>query len=113
MELQQYKFCYAGSNMNFTVFADAPCHIRYVKSIPIPIGQTQVELYEIEPGTTTKWVVVKQVNGHKATLIVFLRRGKKVLENSIAKLSREIKSEIMQRFPKLAAEPETLLAASI
>ena len=111
MELQQYKFCYAGSSMNFTIFADAPCRIRYVKSIPIPIGQTQVELYEIEPGARTKWVVVKQINGHKATLKVFLRRGKKFLENSIVKLSREIKSEMMQRFPKLAAEPENLLAA--
>ena len=111
MELQQYKFCYAGSAMNFSVFADAPCRIRYVESIPIPIGKTQVELYEIEPGARTKWVVVKQVNGYKATLKVFLRRDKKFLENSIVKLSREIKSEIMRRFPKLAAEPKHLSAA--
>ena len=25
MELEQYKFCYAGSDMNFAVFSDDPC----------------------------------------------------------------------------------------
>ena len=111
MELQQYKFCYAGSGMNFAVFADDPCRIRYVKSIPIPIGYTQVELYEIEPGARTRWIVVKEINGHKTTLKVFLRQGKKFLENSMVDLSQKTKNQIMQRFPKLAAEPNRQMAA--
>src|SRR5882724_1373561 len=99
MELQQYKFCYAGNGMNFAVFSDSPCRISYVKSVPIPIGPSQVELYEIEPGARSQWIVVKQVDGHKNTLKVFLRENEKFLEHSMDQLSRETKKQIMQRFP--------------
>lgn len=111
MELRQYRFCFAGSDMNFAVFADDPCRTRYVKSIPIPIGYTEVELYEIEPGVRTRWIVVRQLNDHKTTLKVFLRQGGKFLENSMVDLSRETKKQIMQRFPKLVAEPRHRMAA--
>lgn len=111
MELQQYRFCYAGSNMNFAVFANDPCCTRYVKSIPIPIGNTEVALYEIEPGARTRWIVVKQLNDHKTTFKVFLRQGGKFLENSMVDLSRETKKQILQRFPKLVAEPKPPMAA--
>jgi hypothetical protein len=110
MELQQYKFCYAGNDMNFSVFADDPCRISYIRSVPIPIGHTQVEVYEIEPGARTKWVVVKQVDGSKNTLKVFLRQNERFLENSMDQLSRETKKQIMQRFPALATETKTLLS---
>jgi hypothetical protein len=110
MELQQYKFCYAGSAMNFSVFSDCPCRISYVKSVPIPIGHTKVELYEIEPGANTQWIVVKQVDGHKNTLKIFLRENERFLENSMGQLSRETKKQIMQRFPTLEAESKALLA---
>ena len=110
MELQQYKFCYAGSDMNFAVFSDDPCHISYVESVSIPIGHTKVELYEIEPGANTKWIVVKQVDGSQSTLKVFLRQDERFLENSMDQLSRETRKQIMQRFPALAAETKALLA---
>jgi hypothetical protein len=110
MELQQYKFCHAGSDMNFAVFSDDSCHISFVKSVPIPMGHTQVELYEIEPGARTRWIVVKQVDGPKNTLKVFLRQKERFLENSMDRLSRQIKKQIMQRFPVLAAEAKALLA---
>jgi hypothetical protein len=110
MELQHHKFCYSGSDMNFAVFSDDPCRISYVESIAIPIGHTQVELYGIEPGARTKWIVVKQLDGHKATLKVFLRQNEKFLENEIDDLSRETRSQIMQRFPNLAAEEKPPLA---
>jgi hypothetical protein len=111
MELHQCRFCYAGSDMNFAVFADAPCRTRFVKSIPIPIGYTEVELYEIEPGAGTRWIVVKQLNDNKTTLKVFLRQGDEFLENSVVDLSRETKKQIMQRFPKLVAAPKHRMAA--
>jgi hypothetical protein len=110
MELQQCKFCYAGSDMNFAVFSDDPCRISYVNSVPIPIGHTKVELYQIEPGARTQWIVVKQVDGSKNTLKVFLREEEKFLENSMDQLSSETKTEIMQRFPALAAETKALSA---
>ncbi len=111
MELQQYKFCYAGSHMNFAVFADDPCCTRYVKSIPIPLGHTEIALYEIEPGARTRWIVVKQLNDHKTTIKVFLRQGGKFLENPMVKLPRQTKKQIMQRFPKLVSEPNPPMAA--
>jgi hypothetical protein len=110
MELQQYKFCYAGSDLNFSVFSDCPCRISYLESVPIPIGSSQVELYEIEPGARTQWIVVKQVDGHKNTLKVFLRQNEQFLESSMDQLSRETKKQIIERFPTLEAESKTLLA---
>jgi hypothetical protein len=112
MELQQYRFCYAGSDMNFAVFSDDPCHVSYVKSVPIPIGHTKVELYEIEPGARTRWIVVRQVDGYKNTVKVFLRQNERFLENSMDQLSRETKKQIMQRFPTLAAQTKALLAGN-
>ena len=111
MELQQYRFCYAGSDMNFAIFADDPCRARYVKSIPISIGYSEVELYEIEPGAKTRWIVIKQLNDHKTTLKVFLRQGDKFLENSMVDLSLETKKQIRHRFPRLVAEPKHRMAA--
>jgi hypothetical protein len=104
MELQHHKFGYSGSDMNFAVFSDELCRISYIESIPIPIGHTQVELYGIEPGAGTKWIVVKQLDGRKATLKVLLRQHEKFLENSIAGLSLKTQNQIMKRFPSLAVE---------
>jgi hypothetical protein len=109
MELQHHKFGYAGNDMNFAVFADDPCRVSYVESIAIPIGHTQVELYGIEPGARTKWIVVKQLDGHKATLKVFLRQNEKFLENQIDDLPLETRSQIMERVPNLAADEKALL----
>jgi hypothetical protein len=78
MELQHHKFGYAGKDMNFAVFSDDPCRVSYVESIAIPIGQTQVQLYGIKPGARTQWIVVKQLDGHKTTLKVFLRQKEEV-----------------------------------
>ena len=110
MELQHHKFGYAGKDMNFAVFSDDPCRVSYVESIAIPIGHTQVELYGIEPGARTKWIVVKQLDGHKATLKVFMRQNEKFLENEIDDLPQETRSQIVQRFPNLAAEEKPRLA---
>ena len=107
MELQHHKFGYAGRDMNFAVFSDDPCRVSYVESIAIPIGHTQVQLYGIEPGARTKWIVVKQLDGPKATLKVFLRQNEKFLENQIDDLPQETRSQIMQRFPNLAAEEKS------
>ena len=110
MELQHHKFGYAGNDMNFAVFADDPCRVSYVESIAIPIGHTQVELYGIEPGARTQWIVVKQLDGNKATLKVFLRQNEKFLENQMGDLPQETRSQIMHRFPNLAGEEEPSFA---
>ena len=104
MELQHHKFGYAGKDMNFAVFSDDSCRVSYVESIAIPIGHTQVQLYGIEPGARTKWIVVKQLDGNKATLKVFLRQNETFSENEIDDLPLETRSQIVQRFPNLAAD---------
>jgi hypothetical protein len=81
------------------------CEVR-----TISIGHTKVELYEIEPGARTRWIVVRQVDGYKNTVKVFQRQNKRFLENSMDQLSRETKKQIMQRFPTLAMETKALLA---
>src|SRR5438552_10497346 len=43
MDLRESKFYYAGHDMNFAVFSDYPCRVRYVESIRLPIGQAPVE----------------------------------------------------------------------
>jgi hypothetical protein len=96
--------------MNFAVFSDDPCHIKYVESIAIPIGHTQVELYGIEPGARTQWIVVKQLDGNKATFKVFLRHNERFLENEIDSLPQETRSQIMQRFPQSGSGTEAAVA---
>ena len=113
MELQHHKFGYSGNVMNFAVFSDDPCHIKYLDSIPIPIGHTQVQLYGIEPGARTKWIVVKQLDGHKATLKVFLRNKETFLESEIDSLPLETRSQITQRFPNLTAQQMSTLPGKL
>jgi hypothetical protein len=36
MDLKESKFHYAGQDMNFVVFSDYPCQVRYVGSIRLP-----------------------------------------------------------------------------
>jgi len=111
MELRECKFYYAGHEMNFAVFSDDPCRARYLESIPLPIIQTKVDVYEIEPGANTQWVVVQQKDGDKNHLKLFVKKGEKFLENQTQHLSKELKKKIMQRFPKLIAEFQPPLAA--
>jgi hypothetical protein len=111
MELRDCKFYYGGQDMNFAVYSDDLCCARYLGSIPLPIAQTRVDVYEIEPGANTQWVVVKQRDGDKDNLKLFVRKGERFLENESQQLSKALKEQILQRFPKLTAEFKTPLAA--
>jgi hypothetical protein len=111
MELRDFKFYYGGQEMNFAVFSDDPCRTRYLESIPLPIAQTRVDVYEIEPGAKTQWILVKQKDGDKDNLKLFIRKGEKFLENESQTLPKELKKKILKRFPKLTTEFQTLLAA--
>ena len=35
---------------------DDSCLIRYLQSIPLPISSTQIDVYEIEPGASARWL---------------------------------------------------------
>jgi hypothetical protein len=111
MELKDCKFYYGGQDMNFAVYSDDPCRATYRESIPLPIAHTRVDVYKIEPGTKTQWVVIKQRDGDKDNLKLFVRKGEKFLENESQNLPKALKDKIIQRFPKLTAELNPLLAA--
>jgi hypothetical protein len=111
MELRECKFYYGGQEMNFAVFSDDPCRARYLESIPLPIAQTRVDVYEIEPGVKTQWILVRQKDGDKDNIKLFVKRGEKFLENAAQTLPKELKNKILQRFPKLPTEFQTLVAA--
>jgi hypothetical protein len=57
MDLNESKFYYAGEDMNFAVFSDCPCRVRYVESIRLPIDLAPVEIYTIEPAANGQWIV--------------------------------------------------------
>jgi len=111
MELKDCKFYYGGQDMNFAVYSDDPCRAMYRTSIPLPIAQARVDVYEIEPGANTQWVVVTQRDGDKDNLKLFVKKGDKFMENESQHVPKGLKEKILQRFPKLTAEFTAPLAA--
>jgi hypothetical protein len=103
MDLRESKFYYAGDDMNFAVFSDYPCRVRYIESIPLPIGQAPVEVYAIEPGANSQWVMVQQSNDGQSSLKFFLREGEIFRENQSHDLPEHLKEQIWQRVPKSSA----------
>src|SRR5262245_39144611 len=101
MELKECKFYHSGQEMNFALFSDSPCLTRYLQSIRLPIGPTHVDVYTIEPGAKTQWVVVKHVDGETSALQIFTRDGEAFLENQFERLAGEVQRKLVQRFPEL------------
>ena len=100
MDLKESKFYYAGHDMNFAVFSDYPCRVKYVDSIRLPIDLAPVEIYTIEPASNGQWVVVEQWNESESSLKLFLREGEVFRENQSHNLPLHLKEQIMQRVPK-------------
>lgn len=104
MELRECKFYCSGREMNFAVFSDDLCRAMYLESIPLPMIQIQVDVYEIEPGRNTHWVLIKQRDGEKNNFKVFVRRGNRFIENKVRRISKQLQRTILHRFPKLRPE---------
>jgi len=113
MDLRESRFYYAGQDMNFAVFSDYPCRVRYVESIPLPIIQTPVEVYAIEPAAHSHWIVVQQRNDGKTSLKFFVRvrDGETFRENESHELPKHLKEHILQRLPKSSEDGERPRAA--
>jgi hypothetical protein len=111
MDLKESKFYYAGDDMNFAVFSDYPCRVRYVDSIRLPIDLALVEVYTIEPASNGQWVVVEQKNEGKRSLKFFFREGEAFRENQSHNLPLHLKEQIMQRIPKSPWKSELSWAA--
>jgi hypothetical protein len=111
MELRDFRFYYGGQDMNFSVYSDVPSRAIYVGSISLPLAQSRVDIYELEPSAKTQWVVIKQRNGDKENLKFFVKKGDKYLESELHHLSKTVLENIVRRFPKLSAEFKPPLAA--
>jgi len=111
MDLRESKFYYAGHDMNFAVFSDHPCRVRYVERIRLPIGETSVEVYGIEPGANSQWIVVQQRNDGKGSLKFFVRGGEIFRETPFHDLPKHLKEGILQRVPKSSGTSERPWAA--
>jgi len=111
MELRDCRFYYGGQDMNFAVYSDIPCRAIYLGSIPLPFGQTRVDIYEVEPSEKAQWVIIKQRDCDKENLKFFVRKGDKILESELHHLSKTVRENIVRRFPKLSAEFKPPLAA--
>ncbi|MFN8009648.1 MAG: hypothetical protein U0V70_21960, partial [Terriglobia bacterium] len=69
------------------------------------------DIYELEPNAKTQWVVIKQRDGDKENLKVFVKKGDKHIESELHHLSKGVLENIFRRFPKLVAELKPSLAA--
>jgi len=101
MELKDCKFYYGGEGLNFAVFSDDACRTKFLESIHVSLTQTTIQVYEIEPGTKSQWVVVRQVDGKQDQIKLYVRQGESFFEEDNHDLSRELRTEIEQKFPRL------------
>jgi hypothetical protein len=111
MDLKESKFYYGGQDMNFAVFSDYPCRVRYVESIPLPINQAPIEVYFIEPAANGQWVVVEQRNEGRSSRRFFLKEGEVFRENQSDDVPGHLREQILQRVPKSPGNSERSWAA--
>src|SRR5262245_24395739 len=111
MHLRESKFYYAGEAMNFVVFSDYPYRVKYVESIRLPIGAAQVEVYTIEPGVDSQWIVVQQRNDGESTLRFFVRKGETFRESQSNDLPKHLAEQILQRVPESSRNSGRLCVA--
>jgi hypothetical protein len=104
MDLRECKFYCSGREMNFAVFSDDACRACYLQSIPLPIIQGQVDVYEIEPGSNTHWILIRQRDGEKNKVKLFVKQGNRFVEDRLRHLSKAMRRKIFHRFPKLKLE---------
>ena len=111
MDLRNCKFYHGGEEMNFSVFSDSPCRTLYIESIPTPLTESKVDVYGIEPGNSTQWIVIQQKEGEEYKLKLFLRIGNEFLENQTQQIPVDLKRNIVLRFPILSSGFEPPMAA--
>jgi hypothetical protein len=110
MELRDCKCYYGGQDMNFAIFSDDLCRARYLESILLPIGQVRVDVYQVEPGGKSRWVVVQQTDGAKNLWKCFARTGHNFSESETYKFPSKMRAEIRQKIPQFGQETSALVA---
>ena len=97
MDLTKSIFPHSGDYTSFTVFADYPCHVRFVKIIPVFPGDDPVEIYAIDPAPYSRWVVVQQRKGERSHSAFYVRTGDAFPEKPPRRIPLDLRREILRR----------------
>jgi hypothetical protein len=111
MDLRACKFFYSGSDLNFSVFSETSCRAKYNASVSLPLIQTAVEVYEIEPAADCQWVVVEQRDGDKRTQRIFVRQQEEFVETLMRDLPKTLKLKLARRLEKSAGVSQAVASA--
>lgn len=108
MKLTECSFYRSGWDVNFSVFSDDVCRVHYLRSVSLPLGG-DVDVYGVEPGVHSHWIVVRQTEDGKHELRWFVRRGRN-FEESGGNLPAAVKAEVGERFPQLIPRHPAMVA---
>lgn len=108
MTLTQCSFYRSGKDMNFSVFSDDVCRVHHVQSISLRLGG-DVDVYNIEPGPRSHWIVVRQTADGKPDLRWFVRKGHNFEENP-DNVPPTLRTEVGARFPQLIPRQPAMVA---
>ena len=101
MDLERMRFFRAEQSINFTVFCDVPCRVRYLESIPLPMSASPVEIYAIEPGHETQWIAVQRRGEKKCQMQFFMREGSVFEERPLHLIPEQLRRDIQERVGEL------------
>jgi hypothetical protein len=111
MDLKHMRFFRAEGYINFTVFCDVPCRVRYLESVPVPMSASPVEVYAIEPGHDTQWIAVQQRDEDKRQIQFFVREGSLFGELPLGFIPKQLRSDIEERMGELGLSSSRANAA--
>ena len=111
MDLTESKFYKAGHEVNFAVFSDNTCRVRYLESIPLPVGDSMVDVYTIEPAANSQWVVVEVKEEETSRLRFFVRSGTTFRENDSRRLPENVRKQLQQRVRRMKGSRQRFQAA--
>jgi hypothetical protein len=108
MKLTECNFYRSGKDVNFSVFSDDVCRVHYLRNISLPLGG-DVDVYGVEPGEQSHWIVVRQTEDGKHELRWFVRKGRN-FEERRGNLPAAVKAEVGERFPQLIPRHPAMVA---
>jgi hypothetical protein len=101
MELQNMRFFRAEQDINFTVFCDVPCRVKYLESIPLPMSASPMEVYAIEPGLKTQWIAVQRREEEDCQMQFFMRDGSVFEERPLHLFPEQFRFDMEKRIGHL------------
>ena len=107
MKLTECSFYRSARDINFSVFSDDVCRVHHVRSITLPLGG-DVDVYAVDPGSNSHWIVVRQTEDEKYVLRWFVRKGRNFEEHG--NVSPAVKAQVGERFPQLIRSLPAMVA---